>query len=235
MKIALIDDQKNDVLELHENLKRYAGEQNLDFDIHCFSSAQGFLSKYRHDYEFIIFDIDMPGMNGMDAAKKLREFDSDVAIMFVTNMPQYALEGYSVEAVDYILKPIAYPDFCLKMQRALRYIERNQDHTVHIHSSDGIRTLKLSDIYYIESQLHYLIYHTKEGVFRTRSTLNETEKNIGCHHFARASTSFLINLKYVKSLTGDDLLVENTHIKISRGKKSSFLAAFTRYVGGITS
>ena len=234
MQIAIIDDQKEDLLHLSNCLKRYGLETSQSFEIHAFQNAVDFFKEYAPIYDFIIFDIDMPELNGMEAAKKLRETDSDVPLMFVTNMPQYALEGYSVAAIDYALKPISYPDFRLKMQKALRFIERNQEHHIKLNTVNGFMSLNVSDIYFIESQLHYLIYHTRHGEVKTRSTLNNAEQDLYKYHFARSSASYLVNLKHLQSMTGDDIVVGNVHLRISRGKRSSFLSAFTKYMGGIT-
>lgn len=233
MQIAIIDDKKEDLLHLTNCLKRYGVETNQNFEICTFQSAVDFFKEYAPVYDFIIFDIDMPGLNGMEAAKKLRVTDPDVPLMFVTNMPQYALEGYSVAAVDYALKPIAYPDFRIKMQKALRFIERNQEHHIKLNTVNGFVSLNVSDIYFIESQLHYLIYHTKHGDIKCRSTLNTAEQDLCKYHFARSSASYLVNLKHLQSMNGNDIVVGNVNLRISRGKRSSFLSDFTKYMGGI--
>lgn len=233
MRIALVDDQKNDILHLKACLEKFEREQGLDFEVVCFSDSESFFQSYEHNFDFIIFDIDMPGMNGMDAAKKLRKMDSNVAIMFVTNMPQYAIDGYSVEAVDYILKPISYSEIALKMQKALRFIKRNTDYHVNINSVDGFVSMCASDIYYLESNLHYVTYHTSQGEIRSRVTLNELEPLLSPYHFARCSVSYLVNLKHIKSMNGDMLILPDASVKISRGKKKSFLCQFTKYIGGI--
>ncbi|MBR2810338.1 MAG: response regulator, partial [Solobacterium sp.] len=127
MRIAVVDDHEEERKTAEECLKRYFAETGRSCEITMFEDAAAFLRDYHYEFDFIILDIDMPGISGMDAARKLRQKDAHVTLMFVTNMPQYAIEAYSVEAMDYVLKPISYPDFRLKMQKAERYVARNAD------------------------------------------------------------------------------------------------------------
>ena len=91
-----------------------------------------FLEKYAGDFDVLFFDVDMPGTDGLDTARRLRRMDSEVSIIFVTNMAQYAICGYEVEALDYLLKPLSYYDFALKFQKALRRITRRSSHTLSV-------------------------------------------------------------------------------------------------------
>lgn len=233
MRIAVVDDNRDDAGYLVKHLEKYADEAGLDFETHVYADAVLFLNDYKYDYDLVVLDIDMPEINGIEAAKKLRDNGSCVTLMFVTNMPQYALESYSVEAADYVLKPIAYPDFRLKMKKALRYIERNRDHVLNLNTVNGYVRLMASDVCYVESRLHYLIYHTKAGDYRARGSLKDVEPILKPYHFLRCSSSYLVNLKYVEAIRGNDVTVGNDVLPISRGKKAEFMSGFTRYTGGI--
>ena len=137
MRIALVDDDRNDRSQLRTYISNYLGEEGADCEIEEFENALTFLSGYAYTFDLVVMDIDMPGLSGIEAARQLREKDPHVTLMFVTNMPQYALEGYAVEAVDYLLKPLSYPDFRLKMQKARRYIARNADLPLALSTSGG--------------------------------------------------------------------------------------------------
>ncbi|WP_180272630.1 LytR/AlgR family response regulator transcription factor [Konateibacter massiliensis] len=234
MKIAIIDDQIDDSSYLEKCLKKYMDEQNLPYSVQVFSSALSFLDSFSANYQLLIFDIDMPELNGIDAAKRVRQIDSDVPLMFITNMPQYAVDGYSVDAIDYVLKPISYSDFRLKIQKAMRYVKQETNCRLGLNTIDGYVCIMSSEIYYIESQLHYLIFHTSKGTFKTRNTLNEIEKKLASFYFSRSSVSYLINLKYMDSIHGNEIEVHGTQLKISRTKRASFLSAFTKYMGGLS-
>lgn len=233
IKIVIVDDQSQDSAYLEKCFIKFFKEMDKPYQITKYENALSLLEQYHHDFDLIVLDIDMPGLNGMDAAKRIREFDDMINLMFVTNMPQYALDGFSVNAINYIIKPISYPDFRLKMQNAMRYLKQDKDPRLTIATSEGNICLQSSDIYYIESQLHYLIYHTSKGDLKTRDTLNSAETIFSPYHFARSGASYLVNLRYVESLHGDDLLVNGVTLRISRSKKNAFLSAFTKYMGGL--
>ena len=234
MNIAVVDDNLNDRKMILDYLSQFFNESGVDYTTSTFEDGVSFLKDYSFSYDFIIFDIDMPQMSGIDTAKELRKKDSNVTIMFVTNMPQYALEGYSVEAVDYVLKPLSYPDFRLKMKKATRYILRNSVKKVTINTTeDGLITVDSSDIYYVESKLHYIYYHTKKGIYKMRAKLTEVEDILLPYHFARSGGSFLINLTYLEKIDGNEIVVAGETLPLSRRMKASLMSAFTKYMGGI--
>ena len=234
MNIAVVDDNLNDRKMILDYLSQFFNESGVDYTTSTFEDGVSFLKDYSFSYDFIIFDIDMPQMSGIDTAKELRKKDSNVTIMFVTNMPQYALEGYSVEAVDYVLKPLSYPDFRLKMKKATRYILRNSVKKVTINTTEeGLITVDSSDIYYVESKLHYIYYHTQKGIYKMRAKLTEVEDILLPYHFARSGGSFLINLAYLEKIDGNEIVVADETLPLSRRMKASLMSAFTKYMGGI--
>lgn len=234
MNIAVVDDNLNDRKMILDYLSQFFNESGEDYTTSTFEDGVSFLNDYSFSYDFIIFDIDMPQMSGIDTAKELRKKDSNVTIMFVTNMPQYALEGYSVEAVDYVLKPLSYPDFRLKMKKATRYILRNSVKKVTINTTEeGLITVDSSDIYYVESKLHYIYYHTKKGIYKMRAKLTEVEDILLPYHFARSGGSFLINLAYLEKIDGNEIVIAGETLPLSRRMKASLMSAFTKYMGGI--
>ncbi len=234
MNIAVVDDNLNDRKMILDYLSQFFNESGEDYTTSTFEDGVSFLNDYSFSYDFIIFDIDMPQMSGIDTAKELRKKDSNVTIMFVTNMPQYALEGYSVEAVDYVLKPLSYPDFRLKMKKATRYILRNSVKKLTINTTEeGLITVDSSDIYYVESKLHYIYYHTQKGIYKMRAKLTEVEDILLPYHFARSGGSFLINLAYLEKIDGNEIVVAGETLPLSRRMKASLMSAFTKYMGGI--
>lgn len=233
MKIAIVDDEKRATDLIEKYIDQFNVEYHFEIQTHVFHNPQNFLEKYTKDYDLIFLDVEMPGLNGIETAKELRRVDGNVVLMFITNMAQYAIHGYEVEAVDYVLKPLSYADFAMKMQKALRYVARNEDANVKILTKDGVVHLAVSDIYYIEVIRHYLVYHTARGDYMARGVMKETEEQFLKYHFARCSHGYLVNLKYVQSVAGNNMIVAGTELVISRSKKNEFMNQFARYIGGM--
>ena len=126
MRIALVDDNPQDAQVLQGYLDRFSREVGLEWSYAYYSDGQAFLNGDTCQFDLIVMDVDMPGINGIETARLLRQRDPDVLLMFVTNMPQYALAGYAVDALDYLIKPVAYGHFTLKLQKTLRHLRRDR-------------------------------------------------------------------------------------------------------------
>lgn len=233
MRIAIVDDSLMDALLLEKYLRQYCEEKSLAFTHVHYKSATDFLEHYQPCFDLIIMDIDMPGINGVDAARRLRAGGDNVVLMFVTNMPQYALSGFEVQAVDYILKPVAYQTFALKLERALRFARRDRESVLALHTAEGMARVSTADVGYVESILHYLVYHTEGEDYKVRGTMVSTEKELQPFRFVRCSSGILVNVRHVKAIEKDEVIVGNARLKISRGRRLEFMNAFTKYLGGI--
>ena len=121
----------------------------------------------------------------------------------------------------------------MKLRKADRYIRRGQDERIALQTADGVVTLSVSALLYVESELHYLNYHTAQGCFRIRGSLREAEAALPAAQFARCNASFLVNLRHVKAIEKENVVVGDERVKISRGKRLEFMDRFTRYLGGM--
>lgn len=233
MKVAVVDDEKKISDLLTGYIKQFGEENNLTLNVAAFHNPNDFLTNYTKDYDLILMDVEMPGLNGIETAKELRRMDKNVVLMFITNMSQYAIHGYEVEAIDFVIKPVAYMDFALKLQKAMRYIKQNSDHKIVLNTQEGIVHVNVSDIFYVEVIRHYLVYHTVNGDYTVRGVMKETQQNLSEHHFVRSNQCYLINLKYVESIYGSTVKIAGEELQMSRNKKNDVMLAFTKYVGGI--
>lgn len=233
MRVAIVDDVRKDAQLLREHLRRYQGDNGGEWETALYANAEDFLARYRPEFDLVILDIDMPGLNGVDAARRIREMGDNVVLMFVTNMPQYALAGYEVEAVDYVLKPVSYRDFALKLHKARRYIQRNRDAQIALRIPEGVAVVSVSEILYVESSLHYLTYHLLDRDIRIRGSISQAEGLLPAQQFARCNSGYLVNLRHVEAIDKEDVTVSGRRLKMSRGKRMEFMDRFTRYLGGM--
>lgn len=233
MRVAIIDDVREDAQILQNHLRRYQQDNGGEWNVAVYSNAEEFLSRYQPAFDLVILDIDMPGLNGIDAARHIRELGDNVVLMFVTNMPQYALQGYAVDAVDYLIKPVFYEEFSLKLKKAQRYAQLNQSTQLTLHTAEGVALVSSDRLLYVESALHYLVYHTLDGDYRVRGTLSQAEAELPPSLFARCGGSFLVNLRHVKGIEKQDVLVGGSRVKLSRGRRLEFMEKLSRYLGGM--
>ena len=136
IRIALVEDDPAYAEQLLSYLKEYEKESKERISVQTFSDGEDIVTEYRADYDIILMDVEMKFMDGMSAAEKIRKMDTEVVIIFITNMPQYAIQGYKVNALDYILKPISYFSFSESMVRALAKVKTSGE-GVHYHCSEG--------------------------------------------------------------------------------------------------
>ena len=144
LNIAIVEDEENYRNILYEYLKRYEQENNEEVQISVFADGDEIVENYSAKYDIILMDIEMQFMNGMDAAKKIRESDREVIIIFITNMVQYAIQGYEVDALDYVLKPISYFAFSQKILRAVGRMKKRVERYIHIISKNGVDKVPVS-------------------------------------------------------------------------------------------
>ena len=230
MRIAIVDDEQAMREQLAEYIKKYADEQHLQPDTCSLPSGDALLQSEDRAFDIIIFDIDMPGTSGLDTARKIRETDENVVILFVTNIAQYAINGYEVDAVDYIIKPVGYYDFAMKFQKAVRRAGRRMSDRIVIDTVNGPVGLSTDSIQYVEVMAHYVIYHTAEQTYRVRASMKEHEDALRPYHFARCHKSYLINLKHLKSISASDVIVDDLSIPLGRAYKDDLLYEYMKYL-----
>ena len=230
-RVAIVEDVPEDSAQLQEHLTRYQNEHGVEFGTRAFSNGLSFIEDYKPVYDVVLMDVEMPHMNGIEAAGKLREVDEDVSLIFVTGMAKYAIEGYSVRALDFILKPVEYMDFSLKLKKALAYRDRFQKNELILSTANGMRRLQIDDVYYVEVMNHTLVYHTRQGDIAERGAIKNREELLEQYDFARCNNSFLVNLRYVQSMTTGTVVVQNRTLPIGRTKKKEFLRRLTEFMG----
>lgn len=234
VRIAIVEDDITYSEQLREYLKRYESEFSESFDISTYFDGDEIVEDYHSQFDIILMDVEMRFMDGMSAAEEIRKVDREVVIIFITNMAQYAIKGYAVEALDYILKPVSYFAFSQRLSRAINRMKKREEKSVVIPIKGGTARVAVSSIYYIESQGHDIIYHTSEGDYVSYGTMKDTEEALGQIHFFRGSKWFLINLQQVEGLSdGCAKLKGGKTLPLSRGRKKAFMEALAQYWGEV--
>lgn len=231
-RIALVDDEKIFTDQIEEYIRQYQAENPAEFQVSVFHSSTEFIAGFQKEYDLILLDVEMPELNGMELAHKIREVDEQVVLMFITNMAQYAIHGYSVGALDFVTKPINYYTFAMKLTRALKRVPKKESTSILLTMADGVKRIDIKQIYYLEVQNRLLHYHTEEGEFVVRGSLQAAEERLSGHPFEKCNHWYLVNLMHVKEVRKNIVVVGSHELEISRRNKTSFLKALTDYMGG---
>lgn len=232
MNIAVVDDSREDAGHLEAFLSRYHQENGLPMQVHTFLSSVEFLESFHGEYDIIYLDIEMPGSNGLEVAHEIRSRDETVAIIFITNMAQYAIRGYEVNAVDFMVKPVGYFNFVQKLEKALRAAEKRGTQFLLLSNGDGLYRIPPTDILYIEKDKNYLVYHTRKGLFQQRGTIQEARQRLQGLAFSECTSGCLVNLRHVDRIGRETILVGGEELPVSRRMKKSFVQDYMDFLGG---
>lgn len=232
IKIALVDDESQIRNQLTGYIEKYKETNNLKCTIEHFSDAYDLVDDYKKSFDIIFMDIQMSKMDGMTAANLIRQVDQEVVLVFVTNMANYAIEGYKVDALSYIVKPIMYYDFVQQLDKVIAKIEREQKSYLMVSSQSDITRVDVSEIIYIESVEHKIVIHMIDEELTINSSLKIIEKDLVGKSFFRCHSGYLINLRHVEGISNNEVQIANIRLAISRGKKKAFMTALSEYIGG---
>lgn len=234
LRIAVVEDDLTALSQIEQFLSQYQSERSLSITVSPFRDGSEILSDYRPIYDIILLDIEMPQVDGMAAAETIRQTDPNVVIVFITRMAQYAIQGYSVGALDFVLKPLTYYTFSVKLDRALRLVDRRRPTQIMLPVPNGAVRLDTRQIYYVEIQDRHLHYHTDQGAYTVRGSMKKAEIQLAEHHFVKCNYWYLVNLYHVTEVRKDIAVVAGCELEISRRTRTAFLTALSDYLGGGT-
>lgn len=231
MHIAVVDDDKEMIQKTCEMVEQYY--KSLDVVIDCYTESQKFWIKWEQNpqyYQLLLFDIEMPETDGIELAKKIREQNRDIPIIFLTSYMEYALKGYEVNALRYLTKPLDK----VKVFEALKAAGRRNENTekLLIHEKEQDRILYLKDIVYMEAfnQDICIVMITGEQ-YKIRYNLKEYEMQLKEKGFVRCHRSYLANMKHIKSLEKNRIVLGNDMvIPVSRMKYQNTRTFFYDYI-----
>lgn len=230
MKIAIVEDNALDSNALEELLRKYFLRENIKLELFIYTSGEDLLVDWPLDFDIVFLDIHMENINGIETAARIRETNERVIIVFITNDPQHSLTGYSVDALDYLIKPVTFDLLDRVLTKALRRLGNSDRKCITIHNNEGLFVVNPMDIQYIELANRKLEIHTTTGSIACLKTMQNMEEQLP-DTFFRCHSAFLINLNAVESVKGAYAVVAGKMIPISKHRKREFLSSLTEFVG----
>ena len=234
MRIAIVEDEQFFADELIEYASRFSRECQETVQCQHFESSVAFLSAYQPTWDLLLLDIEMPYMDGMTLARKIREIDPDVLLIFITNVAKYAMSGYEVAALDYVLKPVNYYAFSMKLRRCLSLLETKHKNYMVVQGNGFIRKIPVETIRYIDVRGHTISYHTPQETISTTGSksIRSLESELQPDGFCKCNQCYLVNLRYVRSVEKDTVvLIDDECLSISRNRKKTFMQALLDFWG----
>ncbi|WP_206188187.1 LytTR family DNA-binding domain-containing protein [Sanguibacter sp. HDW7] len=232
IRIGIVEDDDASASLLAGHLRRYEDEHDESFAVTRFVDGAAVVEGYRPDFDILLLDIEMPRLDGFSAAEQIRAADPDVVIIFITNMTQYALKGYEVDALSYVVKPVPYFAFAQEIKRSIARLRRRSVDYLMLQIDGGIVRVPTTDIVFLESAKHRTLVHTVDGIHSVVAPLKSLEAQLDPRHFFRSNSGYVVNLRHVLGVSGNSSLHVGGHdLLVSRARKKDFLAALTDYLG----
>ena len=234
LQIAIVEDEQELARQTEEYVMRYLKEHHVEGNITIFNDGMGIAGEYRPIWDIILLDIEMPLLDGMTAAQRIRAQDTSVVMIFITRMAKYAIKGYEVDALDFILKPITYAQLEMKLPRAIERASLRENHYIFITVNGEKQRINSKEISYVEVKGHWLYFHMNGQVLQVAGSMQQLEEKLEGQCFSRSSNSYLVNLRQVDTVKKDHVIVHGEAVPLSRGRRNAFLSELANSVmGGI--
>lgn len=200
-KIAVCDDMEEDVKYISSAVNQWAEKENIMVDIETFPSAESFLSRYAEQkaFDILLLDIEMPSMNGVELAKRIRKENDAVQIIFITGYTDYIAEGYEVSALHYLVKPLSETKLFKVLNRAVLKIRKNEK-SLYLSLSGEMIRIPIYEIKYLEVQQNYVTVHSKKDYTVKKHSENSSANwtNVFTEWVVPSSSTFPASIKSLK-------------------------------------
>jgi len=234
IRIAVVEDEEQDRALLLGLLERYCAERGTEASLTPFSDGESLLADYPRDLSLLFLDIRMKGPDGIETARRVRGQDKNVLIIFTTNLTQMAVHGYEVEALDFMVKPVRYPQLCSRMDKVLQRLSNDAPQLLAVKCRKNSIYLNRKDLWYCETYEKAVLIHTATGDVPCNETLDQLERRLQKDgRFFRCHRAFLVNLSHVEALQGLTVTVAGHRIPVSKYRKNAFYQSIANYLGGV--
>lgn len=234
-KVLIVEDFADDAALLEEELARYGSRHGLEFSVEKSPLATAVASGSR-SFDLVFLDIELPGINGMEAAELMRAYDTSTPIIFTTSLSQYAVRGYEVGAAGFIVKPVTQPKLEMCMDKVIGRLRRVGTDRIVVPVGGGVRVIPIDDLRYVELVRHDLVFHLATGgePLRLRGTIRQiADKIVEGGPLVQISSGCIVNMDYVVLVKGAEVQMESGEsLPLSRARKKDVVDAFASYMGG---
>lgn len=234
IQIGFCDDDLSVLDELHELLGSYRAEHNADIAPTAFQSPFELLASIEKGarFDILLLDVLMPGENGIEAAREIRQYDSNVKIIFLTSSAEFAVQSYTVGAYFYQLKPIWPESFFRLMDSVIAACSRESSVSLILRCKTGITRVELDKLEYCEAIRRSLLLHKTDGtVLEAAGSMDSLCESLAEHrNFLRIHRSYLVNLEHIQTITPKTLVMSShAELPIPRGRFNDIKDAYLEH------
>lgn len=235
IRIGVVEDDPAATAQILAHLSRFESENDVTFEVQTFRDGRDVVDHYQAGFDILFLDVEMPHLDGLEAARHIRTLDTDVVLVFITNMAQYAIKGYQVDALSFLLKPVPYFAFSQELRRSIERANRSQGDWIMLAVPSGMARVDLDQIVYIESIKHRIVVHCLDRTYTLTGTLKAFEAPLAEKGFFRSNNCYLVNLRHVTGVNAtSSVMLGGAELQVSRPRRRAFLQALTDHVGGRT-
>ena len=235
MKIAICDDLNYDKHFLFRSLNSYCETNNIKVVITEYASGESLLEKFTYNmFDILFLDIYMNGLNGIDTAKKIREIDKDCLLVFVTSSREHALDGFDVNALHYLVKPVSAEKIAEVFIRCKNILDIAEPYIAVI-SDRLVVKIPVKSIQYIEVYDKACFIYKDSEVIKTYLSLEEISKQLVGKFFLRCHRSYIVNMRFIVNVDESDFILQSgKHISIRQSEKQSIKQTYMNFLFSLT-
>lgn len=233
LSIALCEDNSFQREELKNNLSKVLDEIGVEYKLLTFEIGEDLLREYPEKLDVLFLDIQMGELTGMDTARKVREYDDKVEIIFITALWDYIQKGYEVRAFRYLIKPVKFKELQEQVTACIENILHKRYTYITIKDKNNVLKIRTEDILFLETFERKVIIHTNSQDYIVKMSMNKLEKELTNKGFFRCHTSYIVNLIKIEEIKKDYLLINKFTLPVSKHRMKNLKLRLTSLLGDL--
>lgn len=227
--VSIIDPSKEDVTHLNALIERYFRRSGTAYVQRVYQSGMEFVRSAENS-DIVFLETNLEKLDGLETARIIRKLGNEAQLIFIARGAEMAIHGYSVDALDYLLKPVESAAVERALDKAVRRLSSRSCAYLALKLPNGTASISTNDITYVEVFDHNLVYHTTGGDYTVRGRLGDVYEQLDHDYFLACNRSFIVNLRYVTEICTDHVILNGTKISVSKSHRKEIQSRFSAFM-----